>query len=267
MKTMDRKKQYIILCPLLVIFWLFPLIGNALTADAYFFRCAAVYLLFLVAALLCRLLPNRHAALISAPAVCAASCALLPSAVFSVLPVILLCCLLRCYREYEKGNTVTVYFESVTDLIYVYLVAAVIRLIRSGFSFVGISRKDDSAISDFCLMALVFVFFISVFIADKGQKPQKNGGSKGKKERSGRAEKRMVGVIPVRISSRTFWGLTALVLAACLLQYTNSALVPESNLHFRSGFRLLFFPWMVLLFLALETFLPDADAWKRMFRR
>lgn len=261
---MDRKKQYIILCPLLVVFWLFPLIGNALTADAFFFRCAAVYLLFLIAALLCRLLPNRHAALISAPAVCAASCALLPSAVFSVFPVILLCCWLRCYREYAKGNTVTVYFEAVTDLIYVYLIAAAIRLIRSGFSFVGISKKDDSAISDYCLIALVFVFFIAVFIADKGQK---NAGPKDKKEKSGRAEKRMVGVIPVRISSRTFWGFAAIVLAACMLQYANSALVPESNLYFRSGFRMLFFPWTVLLFLALEAFFPDADAWKRMFRR
>ena len=264
---MNLKKKYLFLCPLLIIFWFFPLIGSVTSPDADFFRSSAAALLFLAAVLLCRLLPNRHAALVSALVVGAATCVVWRAAVYDMLPALLLCGWLRCYREREKGNTVTVYFEVVTDLIYAWLVAAVIRLIGNGYSFVGFENVAADPFADFCLMALVFLFFVVLFMVDKKNKAVPPNKEKGNRKKTGRAEKRIVGVIPVVISLRTFWGLSALLLAVCLLQYTNSALAFESNLYFRTGFRLLFFPWMVLLFLILDTYFPDVAAWKRLFRR
>lgn len=264
---MNLKKKYLLMCPLLIVFWFFPLIGNVISPDADFFRSAAACLLFLAAVLLCRMLPNRHAALVSALTTGAALCVVWRAAVYDTLPALLLCCWLRCYREREKGNSVTVYFEVITDLIYAWLVAVVIRLIRSGYSFVGFVNAEADPFADFCLMALVFLFFVVLFLAEKKNKAISPNKEKGNRKKSGRAERRIVGVIPVLISPRTFWGFSAILLAACLLQYTNSALVFEANLYFRTGFRLLFFPWMVLLFLILDACFPDVAAWKRLFRR
>lgn len=264
---MNLKKKYLLLCPLLAVLWFFPLIGSVTSADVYLYQSAAACLLFLAAVLLCRLLPNRHAALVSALAVGVASCAVWSAAVFDNLPVLLLCGWLRCYREREKGNSVTVYFEVITDLIYAWLVAVVIRLIRSGYSFVGGGSTASDPFPELCLMALVFLLFVILFIVEKRNKAIPPERVKGKRNKADRKEKRIVGVIPVVISLRTFWGLSTLLLAACLLQYTNSALVFESNLYFRTGFRLLFFPWMALLFFVLEALFRDSGAWNRFFRR
>ncbi len=260
---MDKKKTYLILCPVLIVLWLFPLLYSGLSADAGFIRSAAACPLSLAALLLCRLLPNRHAALLCVPAVGAGICFLLPSAVYDVLPALLLCGWLRCWRENEKGNSVRAYLEVYTDLIYAYLAAAVIRLIRYGYSFIRIERADFQTVPDLCLMALVFLACAAAFIFRAGDKARSSAAVKGNKKTERRAEKRIVGLIPVSVSLRTFWAFAALLLAVCLAQYTDSRLIAENNLFFRSGFRLLFFPWMALLFLVLDEFLPKSAFGKR----
>lgn len=269
---MNKKKKYNIVCPVLIVFWLLPLLYGDLSVDAEYVKSLAACLLFLAAALLGWLLPNRHAALLSAAAVGAGLCVLYPAAVYDILPVVLLCGWLRSYREHEKGNAVRVYFEVFTDLMYAYLVAVVIRLIRSGYKFITIETADIQTIPDLSLMVLVFLFFVALLFWGTGKTAQlayNIKGNKNRKEKSKKArgvEKGFVGLIPVVVSQRTFWGFCALLLAACLMQYTDSKLIAENMQFFRSGFRLLFFPWMVLLFLVLDAFFPKVASWKRMFR-
>lgn len=273
MNEINKKKKYIILCSVLIVFWLLPLLYGNFSVDAEYVKSLAACLLFLAAALLSLLLPNRHAALISASAVGAGLCALYPAAAYDVLPVVLLCCWLRCYLEYKKGNAVRVYFEVFTDLIYAYLAAVAVRLIRSGYTFIRIETADIQTIPDLCLMALVFLFFVALFFMGAGKTKHSANSIKGNRNKNEKQKKArgtewgFIGLIPVRISLRTFWGFSVLLLAVCLLQYTDSKLIAENNLFFRTGFRLMFFPWMVLLFLVLDAFFPDAASWKRMFRR
>lgn len=270
---MNKTKLYIILCPVLIVLWLFPLLYGNLPMNAESVRLLAAWLLSLAAALLCRLLPNRHAALLSASAAGAGLCALYPAAAYDVLSVVLLCCWLRCYLEYKKGNAVRVYFEVFTDLIYAYLAAVAVRLIRSGYTFIRIETADIQTIPDLCLMALVFLFFVALFFMGAGKTKHSANSIKGNRNKNEKQKKArgtewgFIGLIPVRVSLRTFWGFSVLLLAVCLLQYTDSKLIAENNLFFRTGFRLMFFPWMVLLFLVLDAFFPDAASWKRMFRR
>lgn len=267
---MSKKKKYMILCPVLVVLWLFPLLYGDLSMDAEYVKSLAACLLFLAGVLLSRLVPNRHAALLSATAVGAGLCVLWPSAAYDFLPALLLCGWLRCYLEYEKGNAVRVYFEVFTDLIYAYLAAVAVRLIRSGYAFVRIEKSDFQTVPDLCLMALVFLFFAAMFFMGAGKTERSayniKGNKKEKQKKARGVEKGFAGLIPVRGSLRTFWGLCVLLLAACLLQYTDSKLIAENILFFRTGFRLMFFPWMVLLFLVLDTFFSDVASWKRTFR-
>ena len=254
---MNKKRSYILLCPVLIVFWFFPvLFYGSFMLDPENVRSLAAGFVFLAAALLCRLLPNIWAAAISAAVLSVGLCLLQPSAVFDTLPVLLLCGWLRCYAENEKGNAATVLSELFTDLIYAYVAAAVIRLIRAGYTFIKIETADTHTFPDLCLMALVFLLFFVCFLLKTGNETPTAAHTKEKKKRGSRAERKIVGLIPVTVSPRTFWGFAALLLAACLLQYTNCRLTAENILFLRSGFRLLFFPWMVLLFFALDAFSP-----------
>ena len=264
MKTMDRKRKYLILCPVLVVLWLFPLLYGGGETDAGFWRSAAAYLLFLPAALCCILLPNRLAALLSAAAVGAGLCVLQPSAVYDVLPVLLLCGWLRCLRDFRSGQSVRVYLEILTDLIYAWLVAAVVRLFRSGYAFIRIEKADDRTIPELCLTALVFLFFAVLFFTGFGDGARQSSAKKADRKKTKREERGVVGLIPTPVTSRAFCGLCALLLAVCVLLYTNRGLLEENALFLRSGFRLLFFPWMVLLFLVLDSFFPSLSDWKRL---
>lgn len=265
---MKTKKIYIILCPVLIVFWLFPLFYGGVNVEVGYIKIIVSYLLFLVAAVMACGLPNRHAALVSASVLGAGLCCLSPSAVYDTLPVLLLCCWLRCWVEHEKGNVGRIEPELFTDLIYVCLAAAVIRLISSGYSFIEINKPDMQTIPELCVMAFLLLFFMLLFILGPGsaRQPFYHKGKEKKKIRD-RSGKKYVGLIPTVISLRTFFGFCALLLSVCLLQYTNSALVFEANLYFRAGFRLLFFPWMVLLFLVLDALFKDPGSWDRLFRR
>ena len=163
---MKEKLKKIVMYAGLVAIWLLPLLCGTLSFDVEFIKMAAAYLIFLAAAVLCRLLPNIHAALISAVVLGAGLCVLWRPAAYDIAPGLLLCCWLRCYMAYEKGNRGRVYFELFTDLIYAYLAAVVIRLIRSGYSFVEIRSTDTQSVPDLCLMALVFLLFSFLFLSE-----------------------------------------------------------------------------------------------------
>ena len=254
---MKKKKQYCILCPVLVVLWLFPVFYGGFSGDMEYIKALVAYLLLLVAVLLCWCLPKYHAALLSAAAVGAGLCLLLPSAVYDILPVLLLCCWLRCWKEYKKGNTVSVYIEFFTDLIYASLVAGIIRLFRFGYSFLKIQRTDIHSISDLSLAALVFLSFIVLFIIGTESHIQPTNEKNENLKRARGAGRRYFGIIPISVSLRSFWGFCVLLFLVSLLQATDSALIPETTLFFRSGFRLLLLPWMVLVFVVLNTVFPD----------
>lgn len=263
---MKEKLKSFILSFLLLFLWLIPLYSVGGSFDGNFIKSIVVYILFTIAAYLCYFLPNRHAALIIPGVLGVVICVLRPAAAFDTLSALLLCCWLRCYLEYKKGNTVTIYLELYTDLIYAYLVAALIRLIRRGYSFLEINNTDVQAVPDICLMVFVLLLFSVFFVFFKNDKAQLVSAEK-KRKKTRRSEKKVVGIIPVFISLRTFWGLCVVILAVSLLQYLNSGMTEETFLFFRSGFRLLFLPWIVLLFFVFDAFLSEAVFRNRLLRR
>ena len=246
---MKKKKSYFILCPVLIFFWFFPLLYGGLSFDAEYVKALAAPLLYLIAAMLCRLLSNLHVAMISAMAVGVGLCVLNPWAGYDFLPVLLLCCWLRCYMEKEKGNDVRIYFELFTDLFYASLVFIVIRLIRNGYSFIKVEYADTQTVSEVCIMAVVFLFFFVLFFLVRKNNTHNTNRMKNKQKKAHGSEIEFTGLIPVRPSMRTFCGFCVLLLVACFLQYTNSKLIHENILFMRTGFRVLFFPWMVMLFM------------------
>ena len=265
---MNKKRKCILLCPLLIVFWLIPLFKTYQSIDAEYLKSAAACLLFLTAALICRLLPNCHAALISTCFLGVGLCVFFPTGVYDVAPTLLLCCWLRCYLESGYGRNVKVYYEVFTDLIYLYLVAAVVRLIRSGYSFLEIQSTDMQSIPDLCLMVLVLMYFTAFFFRkDKNVARQRTPQKKAKQRTPRRAGGNVVGLIPVVVSRRTFFGFCSLLLLASVLQYTNGNLIIETTLFLRSGFRLLFFPWMVLLYIVLDWNSPYLFPWDREYQR
>ena len=104
-------------------------------------------------------------------------------------------------------------------------------------------------------MGILFLAAVVLFLTGAGNETA-NARPAKEKRKARSVERRMAGVIPVYTVPRTFWGFCVLLLAVSFLQYTNSRLMAESFLFYISGFRLLFLPWMVLLFLVLEMFLP-----------
>ena len=261
---MKAKLKNGVLCLVLIAFWLLPLLFGDRSTDAEYFKTAGAYLLYLAAALVCRFFPNLHAALIAALLMGGAVCVLSHSAIYNIVPVLLLCCWLRCYLEQENGETGTGKLELFTDMIYAVSVAVAVRLIRFGYSFTTFNATDIQAVPDLCLMALVLVLFVVLFLFGFGNKARRISAGKRSRKKTRRADHGMVGVIPVYISFRTFWGFCALLLVLFLLQVTNSRLVEEAFLVARSGFRLLFFPWTVLLFLVLDVFLPKTVLWGQL---
>ncbi len=247
---------------LLTVFWLIPLVSHSVTFDTDFVKIIVSYGLFAVAAYLCFLLPNRHAALIVAVMLGAGMCFVSSIAVYDILPALLLCCWLRCYSEREKGSSVSVYFELFTDLIYAYLVAAVVRLVRYGYIPADFRNMDIQSMADLCLSVVVLCVFLILFIGGYGKASPSSVDKKNRKSTT-RSGRRIVGVMPVYISLRTFWGFCVVLLAASLLQFVNGNLVTENSVFFRTGFRFLFFPWMMLLFFALDEILSRNTAIKR----
>lgn len=261
--TMKKKLKTIALCAVLILLWLFPVIYGGRLSDTDFIKAAGSVLLFLAAAALSRLLPNRHAALIAALAIGAGSCALRPAAVFDTLPALLLCCWLRCYREQETGRAVRAYLEVLTDLVFACPVAAAVRLAGSGYRFARLEAADSETLPELALMAFVLLAFLVFFAVGWGNALPPAGAAKNKKKAKRGEGRKVVGLIPVYVSARTFWGLCAVLLAACLAQYTNARLIPEATLVFSTRYRLLFLPWMTLLFLSLDAFYPGTALGKR----
>ena len=265
MNTMNKKLKYIILGGGLLVFWIVPLVFVDPSLDSVVIKAVLSYLLFLAAVSFCHLLPNRHAALIVTVVLGIVICVLQPIAVFDIMPAMLLCCWLRCYLEYKNGNPVTVYLELFTDLLYVYLIAAVIRLTRHGYSLVQISVTCIQVIPDICLMMFVLLLFSVFFFFGTSSEEERNSPTEKRKKNLRRAERKMVGTMPVLVSLRTFWAFCALCLATAFLQYINGNLIEESALVFRTGFRLLFLPWLVLLFISLAVFSPKLTQLKIVF--
>ena len=195
---MRKKRAYLVLCPVLFVLWVFPVLYGGFSWDDGFIRPASSYLLFIAAALLSRLPKSLHAALISASAVGAASCALYPAAVFDILPTLLLCLWLRCWEEHEKGNGGRVYFEVVTDLIYASLIAAVVRLIRSGYSFLKIQPADEQTLPELLLMAFVLLFFVFLFAVGAGNRASANLRSAAVSSGTSLPENRNSSIRPLR---------------------------------------------------------------------
>ena len=260
---MKEKLKITVPVLLLLALWLIPLYSGGLTWDADFIKTVAAYGLYTAATFLCGLLSNRHAALISALLLGAALCVLQPNAVYDILPPLLLCGWLRCYSEREKGNAVTVYFELFTDLLYACFGMSVIRLISYGYHFPDIKKSDLRTVPELCLMVFVLLLFAVLFIAGAGGKAESD---KEKQKKTRRAQRGITGMLPVYISLRTFWGFCALYLAVCLAHYTSVMHMHEAFLFFRTGYRLLFLPWLVLLYFALAAFLPKT-AFAKLFLR
>lgn len=261
---MKKVLRYIVPCSLLIVFWLIRMFRTG-TADGLFIRSAVSGALFLAAAVCVRVIPNRHAALAAGLAAGVAFCIVQPSAVFDTLPALLLCCWLRCYLEKEKGDYPAGWFELITDLIYLDLAAIVVRLVRYGYSLTDINFADIQMVPDVILMALILLLFAGLFAFNAGGAARTDVPAKDKRKKGGgRGSRGMVGVIPVFTAVRTFWGFCAVLLSASLLLYTDSRLIEETNTLARTGLRLMFLPWMILLFVIADAFLPRIDAVRRM---
>ena len=259
---MKKIIRYIVPCSLLIVFWMIPML-ETVTADGIFIRSAVANALFLAAAVCSRALPNRHVALVSALLTGVIFCIVQPAAVFDVLPVLLLCCWLRCYLEKEKDNNVSGWFEVITDLIYLSLVATIVRLVRSGYSFMDISKADRQTVPDIALMILILLLFAGLFAFNAGGEALKVSSGKDKRKQGDRASRGIAGLIPVFTTLRTFWGFCAILLAASILMYTDRSLIVESNVLARSGMRFLSFPWMILLFCIIDGLLPETVAFRK----
>ena len=252
---MKQKLKIVVYGLLLTFFWLIPLVYHKVTFDAGFIKIIVSYGLLTFAAYLCFLLQNRHVALILTMMFGAGICLVSSIAAFDIIPVLLLCCWLRCYLEREKGYSVSGYLQLFTNLIYAYLVAVAVRIIRSGYALISLENMDDQSKTDLCLMTLVFCIFLVMFITGYGKVSPASSG-KGNGGKTINSERRIVGVIPVYISLRTFWGFCAILLAVSLLQFTNNCLGHENYVFLFAGFRFLFLPWMILLLFSMNAFPP-----------
>ena len=252
---MRQKLKIVVYGLLLIICWLIPLVSHSVTFDADFIKIIVSYGLLILAAYLCFLLENRHVSLILTILFGAGICVVSSAAAYGILPVLLLCCWLRCYLEREKGRSVSIFFQLFTNLIYAYLVAAAVRILRYGYALMRIENIDDQSRIDLCLMVMVLCVFFVMFVGGYGKASPAYSGKRNR-EKNISSERRIVGVIPVYISLRTFWGFCVILLAVSVLQFTNEYLGYEKYVFLFAGFRLLFLPWLILLLLSMNAFPP-----------